>query len=160
MLYDGEYLHHELKTKFGGRFTYKFCEGNTLYIMEYKNKKIALTKLKISHPEPENMEEGMGQPQYKIEELFDRDLSSLMMISAEQMVLDYHSKQAAFYNQKDDAVGVINFQEDNKISAECYELNSKVESLTFYKAEYLAFGFKDQSVKVLKITDMQKVGEG
>ena len=102
----------------------------------------------------------MEQPQYKIEELFDRVLSSLMMISAEQLVLHYHSKQAAFYNQKDDAVGVINFQEDNKISAECYELSSKVESLTFYKAEYLAFGFKDQSVKVLKITDMQKVGEG
>ena len=80
-----------------------------------------------------------------------------MFIAAEQLILDYNSKKAAFYNQKDDIVGLIDFENEENVQIIFYELNSKIESLSFYCVDYLAFGFKDQSVKVLRICDMGKI---
>ena len=35
----------------------------------------------------------------------------MIPIAAEQLVLDYHSCQGAFYNQKDDKIGIIDFSD-------------------------------------------------
>lgn len=74
------------------------------------------------------------------------------------MVLDYHSNQAIFYNGKDDLLAYIDFT-TNEPKVLCLETGNKVESLAFYFSQHIVVGFKDQSIKVLRLTDMEYVKE-
>ena len=77
----------------------------------------------------------------------------------QQVVLDYFSNQAIFYNGKEDQLAYLEYATDNngdkkQNKVNLVELGNKIQSLAFYFSDYVVIGFKDQSIKVLKLRDI------
>jgi hypothetical protein len=72
----------------------------------------------------------------------------------------------AIYGQRDDAIIVVHL---NKLTEEKYEIsksneyaqlywiNTKIDSLMFYLEEYLIAATKDQTIKVIKYTQLSEL---
>lgn len=110
-----------------------------LRVLEYKGKKVHLHCYQLDN----NMKK-FSQMQIDLP------------VFSEKVVLDYHSSQAIFYNGKDDLLAYIDFG-SNPPKVLCLQAGNKVESLSFYFSQHIVVGFKDQSIKVLKWSEMQYV---
>lgn len=85
------------------------------------------------------------------------------------LFINYHDDRIAIYGQRDDSIIVMQLHklleekyEVNKTSeyAQMYWINTKIDSLMFYLEEYLITATKDQTIKVIKYSELSELKKG